>query len=60
MKRRIALTALAILVTPMTLGVSSVHASGDDEHDDDSEIDDDSPSAPSIPLPSIQIGRAHV
>ena len=53
MKRRIALTALAILVTPMTLGVSSVHASGDDEHDDDSEIDDDSPSAPSIPLPSI-------
>jgi hypothetical protein len=54
MKRRIALTALAILVTPMTLGVSSVHASGDDDNDDESEIDDDSSSSvPTIPLPSI-------
>ncbi|MFM8563277.1 MAG: hypothetical protein ACKOCE_05210 [Acidimicrobiia bacterium] len=54
MKRRTALTSLAILITPLALGVPTAHASGDDEHDDDSELDDDSPesTSPSIPLPS--------
>lgn len=54
MKRRTALTSLAILITPLALGVPTAHASGDDDHDDDSELDDDSPesTSPSIPLPS--------
>ena len=39
MKRRTALTSLAILITPLALGVPTAHASGDDEHDDELEHD---------------------
>ncbi len=65
MKRRFALPTLAILITPLALGVPSAHASGDDDDDgDDTEQEDGSsdstapsssmprPSAPSTSSPS--------
>ena len=56
MKRRFALPTLAILITPLALGVTSVHASGDDDEGDDTEQENESSesSAPvsSVPTPS--------
>lgn len=52
MKRRIALPTLAILITPLALGVSSVHASGDDENDGDDTEQEDSSSDSSRPSSS--------
>ena len=52
MKRRIALPTLAILITPLALGVSSVHASGDDENDGDDTEQEDSSSDSSLPSSS--------
>ena len=52
MKRRIALPTLAILITPLAFGVSSVNASGGDDDRDDSEQESES-SDSSIPSSSI-------
>ena len=57
MKRRIALPTLAILITPLALGVSSVHASGGDDDRDDSEQENESSdsSVPSSSTPSSTV-----
>jgi len=52
MKRRLALPTLAILIAPLALGVSSVHASGGDDDRDDSEQGDDG-SESSVPTTSV-------
>ena len=52
MKRRLALPTLAILIAPLALGVSSVHASGGDDDRDDSEQGDGG-SDSSVPTTSV-------
>lgn len=52
MKRRLALPTLAILIAPLALGVSSVHASGGDDDRDDFEQGDDG-SDSSVPTTSV-------
>ena len=52
MKRRLALPTLAILIAPLALGVSSVHASGGDDDRDDSEQGDGG-SESSVPTTSV-------
>jgi len=53
MKRRFVLPALAIFLAPLALGVTSVHASGDEDHDDEQEQEHEGlPSTPSSTTPS--------